>query len=463
MDHDNFSLPERFAKQVAFLESHPEVGVVGTGYKRIPAQQVQKHYVLHSQIEKDLMFGCSILHPSAMIRASVLKENNLRYEAEFSPAEDYALWCRMLGKTTFANLPDILLLYRDHSDNTSHKQAKKLREGGKKVQNFVHQAHPQLYAMACQSIDFPSKYLPLFSYQIRGQRRQLKILGCRIKLPEKIFFKECSNLPIYIINFNRLSYLKEQIKSFEKLGLRNIHIIDNASTYPPMLQYLKTTPYQVHYMKQNYGHMVFFKAKEFQNVRENEYFVLTDNDLVPIEECPRGFLEYFYQLLQKYPKIEKVGFSLKTDDLPEHYQMRDLVIKWESLFTKKPLTRLKPILYRAPIDTTFALYRPLKDCKPDSFFKALRVGYPYQLRHLPWYKDLSKLTEEDIFYNNLDCGSGNWNNAASALKIKEAMITKKLFSWTDYIFSIKKRSMPKPIIVIRILGIKMTLNQKKLV
>ena len=80
----------------------------------------------------------------------------------------------------------------------------------------------------------------------------------------------------------------------EKYGLRNIHIIDNASTYPPMLEYLKQTPYTVHYMQRNQGHMVFFSDDEFKSVRENEYYVLTDPDIIAIEDCPSDFMDYFY-------------------------------------------------------------------------------------------------------------------------------------------------------------------------
>ena len=123
MDHDDIALPERLAKEIAFLEAHSDVGVVGTWYERFPNKKVKKKYVINSQIERDLMSNCSILHPSAMIRKSVLLENNIRYEAEFSPAEDYMLWVRLIGKTKFANIPKVLLKYRDYAGNTSKIQA----------------------------------------------------------------------------------------------------------------------------------------------------------------------------------------------------------------------------------------------------------------------------------------------------------------------------------------------------
>ena len=72
------------------------------------------------------MGGCVITHPSSMIRKSVLIENNIRYEEVFSPAEDYALWCRLIPFTKFHNIDEVLFHYRDHAENTSHKQEDKM-------------------------------------------------------------------------------------------------------------------------------------------------------------------------------------------------------------------------------------------------------------------------------------------------------------------------------------------------
>ena len=80
-----------------------------------------------------------------MIRKSVLIENNIRYEEEFSPAEDYALWCRLLPFTAFCNLDKILFYYRDHKDNTSHHQVNKMRQATYAIWAFVKNDNPALY------------------------------------------------------------------------------------------------------------------------------------------------------------------------------------------------------------------------------------------------------------------------------------------------------------------------------
>ena len=71
------------------------------------------------------------------------------------------------------------------------------------------------------------------------------------------------NIPVFLISFNRLSYLESMIKRLEQMNVKNIHIIDNASTYPPLLEYYKSIPYEVFYMKSNEGQMVFWKNSIF--------------------------------------------------------------------------------------------------------------------------------------------------------------------------------------------------------
>ncbi|MBR1841328.1 MAG: glycosyltransferase [Alphaproteobacteria bacterium] len=458
MDHDDIALPERFAKEVCFLDTHPDIGVVGTWYERFPRTKIKKRYIINSQIERDLMYNCSILHPSAMIRKSILVDNNIRYESKFSPAEDYMLWARLIGKTKFANIPEVLQKYRDYAYNTSKTQSAKMKESSKKVHLFLEQKHPQLMSQASTTQTYKICGFPLVKRDKKGCVIKYTYFGLfKTIRHEPIMTYEADNLPIYIINFNRLTYLKQMIAMLEKYKLRNIHIIDNASTYPPMIEYLKHTPHTVHRMPENYGHMVFFHRDEFKNVRENEYYVMTDPDVIAINECPKDFMDYFYQLLQQYPEFNKVGFSLKTDDINCSPEAKALILKWENLFYKHRLNNYTPYLYASAIDTTFAMYRPLKNWIGKNFYKGIRTGAPYEARHLPWYKDLHNLSDEDKFYAQTDCGSGNWNDANNLEKIKICLMSKAVDTWWENIFSIKKSHKRT---IMRILGIKFTFNKK---
>ena len=137
MDHDDISLPHRFEKEVAYLDAHPECGVVSCWYERFPNLKIKKKPENNKQIIKALKDSCPLLHPAAMIRKSVLIENHLKYEDEFSPSEDYALWCRLVGKTSFHNVPEILFRYRDHETNESKKNNQKMKMATDKIRKSL--------------------------------------------------------------------------------------------------------------------------------------------------------------------------------------------------------------------------------------------------------------------------------------------------------------------------------------
>lgn len=192
-DHDDICHPKRFEKEAKILDNHPEIGVVGCDYQKYPNGKIKRRPHENEDIECALMQGCAILHPCAMIRKSVLK--GLKYEQAFSPAEDYALWCRLLGKTKFYNIPEVLFFYRDHENNTSKHQKQKMDNAGKKIQTFVRKEHPDIYKKACQNARFRIKVLlfgkiPLFQFTQKGQEikgflTHLKFLKFKSKMEIK--------------------------------------------------------------------------------------------------------------------------------------------------------------------------------------------------------------------------------------------------------------------------------------
>ena len=137
----------------------------------------------------------------------------------------------------------------------------------------------------------------------------------------------------------------------------------------------------------------------------DRYFIISDPDILPDENTPLNVFELFEETLRKNPKLDKVGFSLRIDDLPDHYVHKQDVITWESQFWRD---KLPSGFYSAPIDTTFAMHRPgVGHLNSNS----LRSAPPYTARHLPWYYDLSKPTAEDDYYNqHADKLITNWNS-----------------------------------------------------
>ncbi|MBO7098212.1 MAG: glycosyltransferase [Alphaproteobacteria bacterium] len=146
MDHDDISMPTRFEKEVLYLDNNPDIGVVSSNIKDIVKNNISHRPADDHAIKVTLMGGCTVMHPASMIRKSVLTQNNLHYEEEFSPAEDYALWCRLIGVTKFHHLQEILFKYRNHKQNTTHKQSGKSNVAASNLRNFLKETYPNLYA-----------------------------------------------------------------------------------------------------------------------------------------------------------------------------------------------------------------------------------------------------------------------------------------------------------------------------
>ncbi len=201
------------------------------------------------------------------------------------------------------------------------------------------------------------------------------------------------SIPVIINNFNRITTLKMLIESLEKRNYLNIHIIDNASTYPPLLDYYGKCPYPVYRLKTNVGHLALWETDIYKKFIKH-FYVYTDSDVVPIHECPDNFMEVFLKILLKHKYARKVGFSLKIDNLPDSFSGKNEVIEWERKYFEN---KVEDILYKAPIDTTFALYRPRSKGGANST-QVFRTAYPYEASHLPWYVDSNNLSEEEIYY-----------------------------------------------------------------
>jgi hypothetical protein len=213
--------------------------------------------------------------------------------------------------------------------------------------------------------------------------------------------------PIFVVCRDRLSPLQQLVAWLETAGYRRIVMIDNASTYPPLLEYFDKTPYQVLQLGQNIGHTSPWDNFAVPVLARDAYYVVTDPDVIPTEDCPTDVLEYFHRLLQQFPAFSKVGLGLKIDDLPAHYVLRDQVVKWEKQFWQQEVA---DGVYEAGVDTTFALYRPRT-----AYFlhPSLRTGEPYVARHLPWYNDSQSLSEEDRYYRqHVQVSVNSWDTDA---------------------------------------------------
>lgn len=124
MNHDDISWPERLQRQYDFLESHPEIGLVGTAYKKfgeINRFKVVKNPKNHEEILATLLFKAPIHHPTIMFRRELAIVNGIRYNENFVSLNDRQLYYDFAKITRLANISDVLYKYRFHQDMVSKR------------------------------------------------------------------------------------------------------------------------------------------------------------------------------------------------------------------------------------------------------------------------------------------------------------------------------------------------------
>jgi glycosyltransferase involved in cell wall biosynthesis len=122
MDADDVADPHRLAHQLAFMETHPKVGVCGSWYKFFATGKPPREARLplgHDRLQAMTLFSSPFAHPTVIFNLKHVDAADLRYSAAAFPAEDYDLWERARSAVTFANIPQFLLNYRIHPEQIS--------------------------------------------------------------------------------------------------------------------------------------------------------------------------------------------------------------------------------------------------------------------------------------------------------------------------------------------------------
>lgn len=125
MDSDDISVPDRFEKQLDYMENHPGIGVCGSWMRafgdNVPAS-IWQYPLVHDDIRAHQIFMPKMSHSAVIMRKSIIDRHHIRYDASFRRALDYDFWVRHADKWQYANTSDILVLYRRHQGQitTSH-------------------------------------------------------------------------------------------------------------------------------------------------------------------------------------------------------------------------------------------------------------------------------------------------------------------------------------------------------
>jgi glycosyltransferase involved in cell wall biosynthesis len=151
-DADDVSVPDRYAQQVAFLDAHPETGLVGTPVEIIGADDVPVPVRVpyfstapdNATIQQQLLQGCCFCQGSVMFRRALLEQVGA-YDEALEQAEDYDLWLRMAEVTQLANLTTPLYRYRRHTESISSRRwAQQTLNGAQVIEKALHRRRGSL-------------------------------------------------------------------------------------------------------------------------------------------------------------------------------------------------------------------------------------------------------------------------------------------------------------------------------
>lgn len=183
---------------------------------------------------------------------------------------------------------------------------------------------------------------------------------------------------VLINNRDLVTWPKEMLSCILKYeGLHEVIILDNASTYPPLLEWYEENPCRIIRLNENVGHTAPFQQEIVDQI-STELFVVTDPDL-GLQEVPSDVLLKMMSYIEMYP-VNKIGLSLNYKVVPKESVYYQHVNSHEKNCWGNP--RTYPGLIDAAVDTTFAIYS--KSRSTGYTINGCRMDHPYMARHYPW-------------------------------------------------------------------------------
>lgn len=194
MDSDDISLPERFEKQVDFLNKNPDISVLGSGFEFFP----EKYILINKEKPGflDFLKNCCVGHPTVMYRKDDILRYGLKYAEHFSSAEDYYLWSQAIKHLNFYNLQEVLLKYRWHGENISVIDNEKQQTNSliiqKEMLDFLtddEDLQKQIYELITVNVagkENISFLQQIFSIKNEGKYKVLRVFGFKVKFKRQV-------------------------------------------------------------------------------------------------------------------------------------------------------------------------------------------------------------------------------------------------------------------------------------
>lgn len=152
-DHDDLSLPQRLELEANYLDQHPDIGVLGAQALRIDLgnNHTTNHPQENEEIKFALMHSMVLLSSTMMVRKSILERTNIKFDEQYTVAEDYLFCIKLIQHTKFHNLPNVLVHYRVHEQNISHKASQTMNDLTILARNEAMKNYPYIFHEACST------------------------------------------------------------------------------------------------------------------------------------------------------------------------------------------------------------------------------------------------------------------------------------------------------------------------
>ncbi len=141
-DADDISLPTRLEKQFKFLEANPKVAICGSYLQFFDDKGdhgVRKYSADDASLRRTIFRFSPVAQPSAMIRKSSLDKVG-KYDLRWPPAEDLDMSFRLGSKNKLANIPEVLVRYREHPNSATFSKLKTMEMNTIAIRQY-HAAH----------------------------------------------------------------------------------------------------------------------------------------------------------------------------------------------------------------------------------------------------------------------------------------------------------------------------------
>ena len=183
------------------------------------------------------------------------------------------------------------------------------------------------------------------------------------------------------------------------IDFEDVYLVDMASTYPRTVEFLASvSDLGINVLrKDNLGSRGMLRDPDVRKIIGDKPFFLLDPDVVPCHTNRKDWLEHMRRCIDRYKDFDKIGLSLRVDDLPDHYPRKAEVIEWERRFSAK---KVNQHLFDAEVGSTFHICRGVQHLDRDANAKAGRNARLTDCwaRHRPWYWNPRQMLPDDAYY-----------------------------------------------------------------